>query len=96
MRQKYYCPNCGAPVICGERFCIGCGINFTWIAQPEPAQPAPVSYKLPGSEQQEKPADYQPSFDQHSQELTQRDSDSLRATDTRSAQLGGTASPLST
>jgi hypothetical protein len=95
MRQKYYCPNCGVPVVCGERFCIGCGINFTWIAQPEPSQPAPISYKLPGAEWQGKTADYQPSSDQCSREPTQGVPDSLHTADTKSTQSGGTASPLS-
>jgi uncharacterized Zn finger protein (UPF0148 family) len=96
MRQKYYCPNCGAPVVCGERFCISCGINFTWIAQPEPAQPASVSYKLPGAERREKSADYQAPYDQSSREPAYGDLDSPHVAELKSAQPGNMASPLST
>jgi len=65
MRQKYYCPNCGAPVVCGEQFCIGCGVNFKWIAQPEQPNPDPVKYRLPSFDVHNQPAQNQPGPDHH-------------------------------
>ena len=55
MRQNYYCPNCGTPVASGARFCMGCGVNFQWIAPSELEQCSPVSYKLPSPDQQDVP-----------------------------------------
>jgi hypothetical protein len=55
MRQNYYCPNCGTPVVGGARFCMGCGVNFQWIEQSELEQCSPISYKLPSSDQQDVP-----------------------------------------
>jgi hypothetical protein len=55
MRQNHYCPNCGTPVTCGDRFCMGCGVNFQWIAPSELEQCSPVSYKLPHPGQEETP-----------------------------------------
>ena len=36
MLQKFYCPNCMAPVVRGERFCGNCGVNLIWAVQPAP------------------------------------------------------------
>jgi len=41
MRQKYFCPNCGTRIVCGERFCINCGVNFTWVIEPSQPQSSP-------------------------------------------------------
>ncbi|MDD5398713.1 MAG: hypothetical protein PHU70_06485 [Dehalococcoidia bacterium] len=53
MLQKFYCPNCAARVVCGERFCGNCGVNLTWIVQPAPAQPIPTACGLSSSFSQE-------------------------------------------
>jgi len=90
MRQKYYCPNCGAPVVCGESFCIGCGINFRWIAQPEPAQADPISYQLPGAGPA---AQYQTASSQRPDMPTQPEQHQAPLPDGRGVQLGN--SPLS-
>jgi hypothetical protein len=70
MRQQYYCPNCGARLVCGERFCINCGINFTWIMEPAQPQSEPAWYgnQYPGHQSyQEWPMyDQQPGLDQQS------------------------------
>jgi hypothetical protein len=52
MRQKYFCPNCGTRLVCGERFCIGCGINFTWVIEPIQPQSTPAGYgnQYPGQQ----------------------------------------------
>jgi DNA-directed RNA polymerase subunit RPC12/RpoP len=41
MQQKYQCPNCGAPVSFGTRFCGRCGIQLNWPAQQLPPNPSP-------------------------------------------------------
>ena len=52
MRQQYHCPNCGARVVCGERFCMGCGTNFTWVMEPAQPQSTPAWYgnQYPGQQ----------------------------------------------
>ena len=40
MSEKYFCPNCGAVVEQGIKFCANCG---TAIAGREPAQPTPAA-----------------------------------------------------
>jgi hypothetical protein len=67
MRQNYYCPNCGTPVVGGARFCMGCGVNFQWIEQSELEQCSPVSYKLPSSDQQDVSTGHQSLLDQSPQ-----------------------------
>jgi hypothetical protein len=67
MRQNYYCPNCGTPVVGGARFCMGCGVNFQWIEQSELEQCSPVSYKLPSPDQQDVPTRKQYLLDQSPQ-----------------------------
>ncbi len=44
MPQRYQCPNCGAPVAFGVRFCGNCGTQLNWpVQQPQP----PPSYQQP-------------------------------------------------
>lgn len=31
MREKYFCPNCRAVIICGEKFCGNCGTALRWV-----------------------------------------------------------------
>lgn len=76
MRQNYYCPNCGTPVVGGARFCMGCGVNFQWIEQSELEQCSPVSYKLPSPNQQGVLAGKRPLLDQSLQSGHQRASNS--------------------
>ncbi|MGA9047381.1 MAG: hypothetical protein WB588_00100, partial [Dehalococcoidia bacterium] len=45
-------PRCGAKVILGERFCAGCGVNFTWIVESEQTPVPPAAYKNQYSNQQ--------------------------------------------
>ncbi|MBN1375361.1 MAG: zinc ribbon domain-containing protein [Dehalococcoidia bacterium] len=71
MRQNYYCPNCGTPVICGARFCTGCGVNFQWISQSDLEQCSPASYRLPSSGPPEAPAKEQSMTDKLSEPARQ-------------------------
>ena len=41
MAAKYFCPNCGASLEQGVKFCANCGQAVT-PTQPAPAQPAPA------------------------------------------------------
>ena len=95
MRQNYYCPNCGTPVICGDGFCMGCGIKFNWIEQPEPAQQEPISYKLQRQDQQGVSTQERPLLDQRSQPSAHAEPGSNDVAEKNSAQSGGAATPLS-
>jgi len=39
MQQWYQCPNCGAPVAFGVRFCGNCRTQLNWPAQQQPQHP---------------------------------------------------------
>ena len=39
MQQTYQCPNCGAPVAFGVKFCTNCGTSLNWHAQQHPQSP---------------------------------------------------------
>ncbi|MHB8086149.1 MAG: hypothetical protein ACYDHZ_10005 [Dehalococcoidia bacterium] len=39
----------------GERFCAGCGVNFTWIIEPQQKPGPPAAYKNQYSNQQTAP-----------------------------------------
>jgi len=51
MQQMYSCPNCGAQVAFGVKFCTGCGTPLNWPAQQQ-TQPLPSNqqqmYSCPG------------------------------------------------
>ena len=53
MRQRYYCPDCGALVFCGDRFCGNCGASLNWVLQNTPAPVPPLSdgYQCPEQQQ---------------------------------------------
>jgi len=61
MQQWYQCPNCGAPVAFGVRFCGNCGTQLNWPTQEQAQppsqyqqriQPPPVYQQLPSYQQQ--------------------------------------------
>jgi hypothetical protein len=74
---------------------MGCGIKFNWIEQPESAQQEPISYKLSPPDQQGVSKQEQPLLDQHPQASAHAELDPNTATEKKSAQFGGTATPLS-
>ena len=41
MQQMYSCPNCGAPVAFGARFCTGCGTALNWPTEQQ-VEPPPA------------------------------------------------------
>lgn len=94
MRQNYYCPNCGTPVVCGARFCMGCGVNFQWIEKSELEQCSPVYYKLPSSDQQEVPTREQSLLDQSPQAGHQPELNSGSPTEKNSMHIEGQESLL--
>ena len=63
MWQRYFCPDCGAPVVYGGRFCVNCGANLNQVGVQLPAQPShpscgyqytnqqPEWYQQPGQNQ---------------------------------------------
>jgi len=51
MQQMYSCPNCGAPVAFGVRFCTNCGTPLNWPSQPQ-AQPPPAHQESPSYQEQ--------------------------------------------
>jgi len=96
MRQKYYCPNCGARLVCGERFCIGCGINFTWVIEPIQPQSTPTwyGYQYPG--QQQKPDQEWPMYDQQPRLGQQSGLNGDSFSQRKNSSAGGTVAPIST
>lgn len=48
MQQWYQCPNCGAPVALGVRFCGNCGVQLNWPAQQQIQQPMEIAIPLVG------------------------------------------------
>ena len=95
MRQKYYCPNCGTQVICGDSFCMGCGIKFKWIEQPEPSQQEPISYKLSPPDQQGVSTQERRRLDQRSQASAHAEPGPNDVVEKNRAQSGDAATPLS-
>jgi len=47
VQQSYQCPNCGAQVAFGVRFCTGCGTPLNWPTQQQ-MQPPPVHQQQSG------------------------------------------------
>jgi hypothetical protein len=45
MRQIYFCPNCRAPIVYGDRFCGNCGVNLKWEITQIPPQSLPLTAK---------------------------------------------------
>lgn len=94
MRQNYFCPNCGTPVTCGARSCMGCGVNFQWVAQSELEQCSPVSYKLPSSDQRDITVPGQTLLDQLPQPENPQEIDSIRSAEKDTAHTGANESQL--
>ena len=95
MQQKYYCPNCGARIVCGERFCMGCGINFTWVMEPLQPQPAQPWYgdQYPGHQQG---FDQQwPMYDQQSRLGRKPDLNDNSLSQRKNSQAGSKIAPIS-
>ena len=96
MTHKYYCTNCGTPVLYGDRFCMGCGVNFTWVEQPVQAQSASTTFSLTHTSQKQSSGN-EPVPDNHQMESPRQlpqDQGSHAQQIYPSAE--GSASPLST
>jgi hypothetical protein len=48
MQQQYQCPNCGAQVAFGVRFCGKCGTQLTWPTQQQVQPPSVHQQQQPG------------------------------------------------
>jgi hypothetical protein len=52
MRQVYYCPNCRASIVYGEKFCGNCGTGLKWmvVKTPPPYQHESYDRQLTGQQ----------------------------------------------
>jgi len=48
MQQTYQCPNCGAPVAFGVKFCTNCGTSLSWPTQQQVQPPSVHQQQQPG------------------------------------------------
>ena len=94
MRQKYFCPNCGARIVCGERFCISCGINFTWVM--EPGQPQSQSAWNGNQYPGQQPYQDWPMYDRQQGSGGQSEMDGNSFSQGKDSSSGKTIAPIST
>ncbi|MGD0352357.1 MAG: zinc ribbon domain-containing protein [Dehalococcoidia bacterium] len=58
MQQWYQCPNCGAPVAFGVRFCGHCRTQLNWPAQQQPQPPSQYQQQSVGWQAHQQQAGY--------------------------------------
>lgn len=96
MRQKYYCPNCDARLVYGERFCISCGINLTWVVKPIQPQSVPALYSHQNPGQQQKSDQEWPIYNQQPRLYRQYELNEDSFSKRKNSSAGSAVAPIST